>query len=98
LLHLSIPPAVASAPDASRSPPGIRCDRDPFVELLQALWGIALSRLVDELAVLRLGGWAHARLPRLSAAEHAEVSDFVAFLSARHAKARPRPRLTNEPR
>jgi transcriptional regulator with XRE-family HTH domain len=70
----------------------------PFVELLEALWGIEPSRLADELAVLGFGGLADTRLAGLSDAERAEVSDFVTFLSARHRKARPRPRLTNEPR
>ena len=70
----------------------------PFVELLEALWGIEPSRLADELAVLGFGGLADTRLAGLSEPERAEVSDFVAFLSARHRKARPQPRLTNEPR
>jgi transcriptional regulator with XRE-family HTH domain len=70
----------------------------PFVELLEALWGIEPSRLADELAVLGFGGLADTRLAGLSEPERAEVSDFVTFLSARHRKARPRPRLTNEPR
>ena len=70
----------------------------PFVELLQALWGIEPQRLADELAALGLGGSADTRLDALSEDERAEVSDFVAFLSARHRKARPQPRLTNEPR
>jgi transcriptional regulator with XRE-family HTH domain len=70
----------------------------PIVELLEALWGIEPSRLADELAVLGFGGLADTRLAGLSDAERAEVSDFVTFLSARHRKARPRPRLTNAPR
>jgi hypothetical protein len=69
----------------------------PFVELLEALWGIEPSRLADELGRLGLGGLADARLSGLSDAERAEVSDFVDFLAARHRKARPRPRLTNGP-
>jgi transcriptional regulator with XRE-family HTH domain len=67
----------------------------PFVELLEALWGIAPVRLADELGRLGLGGSADPRLDALSEDERAEVSDFVAFLSARHRKARPRSRLTN---
>jgi hypothetical protein len=67
----------------------------PFVELLQALWGIEPTRLADELAVLGLGGSAATFVGMLSDAESAEVSDFVAFLSARHRKARPQPRLTS---
>jgi transcriptional regulator with XRE-family HTH domain len=70
----------------------------PFVELLESLWGIEPQRLADELALLGLGGSAATCVGMLSDAESAEVSDFVAFLSARHRKARPRPRLTNEPR
>jgi transcriptional regulator with XRE-family HTH domain len=65
----------------------------PLVELLEALWEIEPQRLADELALLGLGGLADTRLAGLSEAERAEVSDFVAFLSARHRKARPRPRL-----
>jgi transcriptional regulator with XRE-family HTH domain len=64
----------------------------PFVELLEALWGVELSRLADELALLGLGGSAATCDGMLSDAESAEVSDFAAFLSARHRKARPRPR------
>ena len=67
----------------------------PFVELLEELWGIEPSRLADELAVLGLGGSAATCDGMLSDAESAEVSDFVAFVTARHRKARPRPRLTN---
>jgi transcriptional regulator with XRE-family HTH domain len=70
----------------------------PFVELLEALWEVEPQRLVDELAALGLGGSADTRLDALSEDGRAEVSDFVAFLSARHRKARPQPRLTNEPR
>jgi transcriptional regulator with XRE-family HTH domain len=67
----------------------------PFVELLEVLWGIEQTRLADELAVLGLGGSAATCVGMLSDAESAEVSDFVAFLTARHRKARPRSRLTN---
>ena len=58
----------------------------PFVELLEALWGIAPSRLADELGRLGLGGLSDLRLGRLSEAERAEISDFVDFLVARHRK------------
>ena len=64
----------------------------PFVELLAALWGIEPSRLADELALLGLGGSAPTCDGMLSDAESAQVHDFVAFLAARHRKARPRPR------
>jgi hypothetical protein len=67
----------------------------PFVELLEGLWGIEASRLADELGRLGLGGSADPRLNGLSDAERVEVSDFVAFLAARHGKARHRPRITS---
>jgi len=70
----------------------------PFVELLEALWEVEPQRLVDELAALGLGASSDPRLAGLTEAESAEVRDFVAFLAARHRKARPQPRLTNEPR
>jgi hypothetical protein len=65
----------------------------PFVELVEALWGIDQTRLVDELGRLGLGGSADIRLAGLSEAERAEVRDFVDFLAARHRKAQPGPRL-----
>jgi hypothetical protein len=68
----------------------------PFVDLLESLWGIEPARLADELAALGLGASSDPRLATLSDVESAEVSDFVAFLSARHRKARPR--LTSAPR
>jgi transcriptional regulator with XRE-family HTH domain len=55
-----------------------------FVELLEALWGIEPLRLADELGRLGLGGSGDTHLAGLSDAERAEVSDFVAFLAARH--------------
>jgi hypothetical protein len=67
----------------------------PFVELLEALWGIEPARLVDELGRLGLGGMSDTRLKRLSEAERAEVSDFADFLVSRQMKARRRPRLTS---
>ena len=68
--------------------------RIPFIELLEALWGIERSRLADELGRLGLGGSADTRLARLSDAERAEVSDFVDFLMSRHPNdARPQYRL-----
>ena len=62
----------------------------PLVELLEVLWGIEPSRLTDDLARLGLGASADPRLSGLSDAERTEVSDFVAFLTARHRKARTR--------
>ena len=75
----------------------------PFVELLEALWGIEPARLADELALLGLGGSAPTCGGMLSDAESAEVSDFVDFLVSRHRKsprprARSRSRLTSGPR
>jgi transcriptional regulator with XRE-family HTH domain len=67
----------------------------PFVELLEALWGIEPARLADELGRLGLGASPDPRLAGLSDIERAEVSDFVDFLAARHGKARRRPRLTS---
>jgi len=63
----------------------------PFVELLEALWGIPSSRLVDELAALGLGVPSEGGLAGLSQAEQASVADYVAFLTARHTR-RPRRR------
>ena len=68
----------------------------PFVELLQALWGIEPARLADELALLGLGGSAPTCGGMLSGTESAEVSDFVDFLVSRHRKnPRPRTHLTS---
>ena len=66
----------------------------PFVELLEALWGIEPARLADELGRLGLGGMTDAGLAGLSDAERAEVSDFADFLVSRQMKARRRSRLT----
>jgi transcriptional regulator with XRE-family HTH domain len=63
----------------------------PFVELLEALWGVEPQRLANELAALGLGVSADTRLARLSEAERAEVSDFVDFLVTRRSR-RSRPR------
>ena len=62
----------------------------PFVELLEALWGIERTRLADELALLGFGGSSPTCDGMLSDAESAEVSDFADFLAARHGKTRPR--------
>jgi transcriptional regulator with XRE-family HTH domain len=75
----------------------------PFVELLEALWGIEPARLADELALLGLGGSAPTCGGMLSDTESAEVSDFVDFLVSRHRKSprsrsRSRSRLTSGPR
>jgi len=58
----------------------------PFVELLEALWGIEASRLADELAALGLGGSADGQLASLTEAERASVAAFVAFLAARRTR------------
>jgi transcriptional regulator with XRE-family HTH domain len=71
----------------------------PFVELLEALWGIEPARLADELGQLGLGGSADSRLAGLTDVERAEVRDFVDFLVSRHRKSvRPRAHLTSGPR
>jgi transcriptional regulator with XRE-family HTH domain len=54
-----------------------------FVELLEALWGIAPDRLADELATLGVARSAGAHLDTLTAAERREVADYVAFLATR---------------
>ena len=56
----------------------------PFVELLEALWGIEPRRLADELAKLGIGASFDAEITCLTSAERATVADFVAFLAARH--------------
>jgi transcriptional regulator with XRE-family HTH domain len=67
----------------------------PFVELLEALWGIEPARLADELGRRGLGRSTDTRLTRLSDAERAEVSDYVDFLVARHPRrTRTRSELT----
>jgi transcriptional regulator with XRE-family HTH domain len=68
----------------------------PFVELLEALWGIEPSRLADELGRLGLGGSADPRLAGLTDAERTEVRDFIAFLASRHPRSpRSRTRVTS---
>jgi transcriptional regulator with XRE-family HTH domain len=64
----------------------------PFVELLEALWRIPSSRLAEELAALGLGVSSTGGLAALSQAEQVSVADYVAFLTARHA--RPGPQRT----
>jgi transcriptional regulator with XRE-family HTH domain len=56
----------------------------PFVELLEALWGIEPSRLADELGRLGLGGPSEGQLAVLTEAERASVAAYVAFLAAPH--------------
>jgi transcriptional regulator with XRE-family HTH domain len=60
----------------------------PFVELLDALWGIPVSRLAAELARLGVGAVLDERLEGLSEAERASAADYLAFLAARHARRR----------
>ncbi len=60
----------------------------PFVELLELLWEIPAARLAEELASLRVGGGLDPRLVGLSDAERTSVSDYIAFLTARHGKRR----------
>jgi transcriptional regulator with XRE-family HTH domain len=56
----------------------------PFVELLESLWGIKSSRLVDELRRLGAVGSGEGVFDRLTESERASVADFIAFLAARH--------------
>jgi hypothetical protein len=60
----------------------------PFVELLEALWGIATSRLADDFA--GLGGTSEGQLAALSEEERRSVVVYVAFLAGRH-RSRRRP-------
>jgi hypothetical protein len=57
----------------------------PFVELLEALWGIEPARLIDELGLTGLGGAAEGRLAELTRSERRQVAEFIAFLADRHA-------------
>jgi transcriptional regulator with XRE-family HTH domain len=58
----------------------------PIVELLETLWGIARARLAHELARDGLADRAGRRLDALTAADRAEVTDFVDFLASRHGR------------
>jgi hypothetical protein len=55
----------------------------PFVELLEALWGIERSRLADELVSIGAGS-LDAKVERLTDAERTLVGDFITFLAVRH--------------
>jgi hypothetical protein len=59
----------------------------PFVELLEALWGIPRARLADEVRALGLCGTDERRQANLSPRERAEVDDFIGFLASRHGRA-----------
>jgi hypothetical protein len=59
-----------------------------FVELLESLWGMPLSRLGAELAALGVGMTLDERLAGLSEIERASVADYVAFLASRHRRSR----------
>lgn len=68
----------------------------PFVELLDAIWGVPPVRLAQELGGSD-GGPLAAAMARLSTAERSEVIDFALFLAARHdapKAALPRNQLT----
>jgi transcriptional regulator with XRE-family HTH domain len=54
-----------------------------LVELLEGVWGIDHRRLADELASLGVASGLAARYEALSAAERAEVTDYIEFLAAR---------------
>ena len=60
----------------------------PFVELLELLWGVPSTRLAEELGRLGVGGRLDPRLTALSESERASVSDYIAFLAARHGRRR----------
>jgi hypothetical protein len=55
----------------------------PFVELLEALWGIDRDRLADELGRLGVTGVLDRRLEQLTDAERAHVAEYIEFLAAR---------------
>jgi hypothetical protein len=63
----------------------------PFVELLEALWGIARARLAHEIARDERAARVGRSIDALTAAERAEVRDFADFLAARHAGREWRP-------
>jgi transcriptional regulator with XRE-family HTH domain len=56
----------------------------PFVELLDALWGIEPARLADELGRLGLGGPSEGQFAALTEVERASVAAYVAFLATLH--------------
>lgn len=62
----------------------------PFVELLQALWGVEPRRLADELGRLGLGALSKGQLESLTEVERASVASYVAFLAAPHERRRRR--------
>lgn len=62
----------------------------PFVDLLEALWGIERSRLADELVELGAGGLPDRRLEGLTAADRASAAAFIDFLTSRRASQSPR--------
>ncbi|HEY5276868.1 MAG TPA: hypothetical protein VIK38_10130 [Coriobacteriia bacterium] len=64
-----------------------------FVELLAALWAIEPSRLAEELGRFGIGGSFDAPIASLTAAERANVADYVAFLAAGHGGGRRRHRV-----
>jgi len=59
-----------------------------FVDLLESLCGIPLSRLADELARLGVGPTSDPRLAGLTETERASVADYIAFLASRHRQPR----------
>jgi hypothetical protein len=58
----------------------------PFVELLEALWGIDRARLASELGLSGELLAGRRGTVDLTAAERAELDDFAAFVVARHAR------------
>jgi transcriptional regulator with XRE-family HTH domain len=54
-----------------------------LVELLEGVWGIDRRRLAGELAMLGVETGLGARYEALTAAERAQVADYIEFLAAR---------------
>lgn len=61
----------------------------PFVDLLEALWGIERSRLADELVELGVGS-PDRGLEGLTTADRASAAAFIDFLTSRRAARSPR--------
>ena len=58
----------------------------PFVELLEALWGIPRERLASELVQLGFAGSSDRLTERLSSADRAELARYATYLSERSAR------------
>jgi hypothetical protein len=60
----------------------------PFIELLELLWGIERSRLVDELVRFSVSDANDRRLDQLPGADRREIGQFIDFVIARRARRR----------